>query len=209
LFTFDKQEGRIVGLIIKINIVVFFLWYLLYLYDPFFMETHFLVSWNGVKSGHLWTLVTSVFSHNLFFHLFINMYLFYGFGKVLEEVLGSVRFLKIYLGSGFVGSLGHCFVSAFILHRPDLQALGASGAISGVLVFFALMFPKEKVYLLGLIPLPAFWAIVMYVALDFWGLMSQVQGSGMPIGYGAHLGGALAGATSFFYYRSQLRFDSG
>lgn len=195
-------------MIIRLNIFVFFLWYLLYMVNPYFMETHFLVSWNGLKAGHLWTLITSVFSHNLFFHLFINMYLFYGFGKVLEDVLGPERFLNLYLISGILGSVGHCFVSAVFLNRPDLQALGASGAISGILVFFALLFPKEKVYLLGLIPLPAFWAIVMYVTLDFWGLLSQVHGNGMPIGYGAHLGGALAGATFFFYYRTKLKFFS-
>jgi membrane associated rhomboid family serine protease len=179
--------------IIKANVLVFFLWYLLYMFDPTFMAENFLVSWNGLKAGYFWTILTSVFSHNLLFHLFINMYFFYGFGKAIELTIGSKKFLYLYLFSGIVGSLGHCLVSVFVLHRPETQALGASGAIAGVLVFFALKFPHEKVYLLGLLPLPAYWGLLLFVGIDLWGLVEQSRGSLIPIGYGAHLGGALSG----------------
>lgn len=188
--------------IVKTNVVVYFLWYLFLLIDPSFMVQNFLVSWSGLLEGRFWTIITSVFSHNAFFHIFINMYFFYGFGKAIETSIGSKKFLTLYLFSGILGSLAHCFVSALILHEPELEALGASGAISGVLVFFALKYPDERVYLLGLIPLPAFSAIFFFIALDVVGFISQAQGSQIPIGYGAHLGGALGGFLYYFHLAS-------
>jgi membrane associated rhomboid family serine protease len=70
------------------------------------------------------------------------------------------------------------------------------------------MFPREKVYLLGLFPLPAFWAIFLFVGLDLWGLLAQTEGGQLPIGHGAHLGGALAGGFFYLNYRSHFKFFS-
>ena len=191
------NDTPVLNSIIKVNVIIFFLWYLLFMVDPTFMAKNFLVSWDGLLEGRFWTLLTSVFSHNLLFHLFINMYFFYGFGKAIELTIGSKKFLTLYLMSGIIASLGHCFVSVMVLHHPETQALGASGAIAGVLVFFALKFPHERVYLLGLLPLPAYSALILFIGIDLWGLVGQSQGSLTPIGYGAHLGGALSG---FLYY---------
>jgi membrane associated rhomboid family serine protease len=193
----------VVNWIIKTNILVFILWYLFLIVDPIFMAQNFLVSWSGVLDGRVWTVVTSVFSHNLLFHLFINMYFFYGFGRSIETSIGSRRFFNLYMLSGIAGSFGHCLVSGILLKQTQLSALGASGAISGVLVFFSFMFPREKVYLLGLIPMPAFVGMLLFVGLDLFGLMAQTQGSQLPIGYGAHLGGALFGAVYFFHQKKR------
>lgn len=200
------SDTPVLSWIIKTNIAIFLTWYLFFMIDPAFMATNFLVSWNGIMKGHFWTILTSVFSHNLLFHLFINMFFFYGFGRAIELTIGSQKFLKLYLLSGIIGSLGHCLVSAWLLDRPETKALGASGAIAGVLVFFALKFPRERVYLLGLIPLPAYWAIFLFVGLDLIGLMAQTQGSEAPIGYGAHLGGALTGFVYYFHLTNQRRY---
>ena len=117
-------------------------------------------------------------------------------------MLGRRRFLAFYLVAGIVASLTHAFVSAWILSEPGLPALGASGAIAGVILVFALMFPKERILLFGIIPIPAIWGAVAAVGLDIWGLVAQARGGGLPIGYGAHLGGA---ATGFIYYFLFLR----
>lgn len=193
----------VVNWIVKTNIFVFLLWYLFIVVDPSFMTQNFLVSWAGILDGRVWTLVTSVFSHNLLFHLFINMYFFYGFGRAIESSIGSRRFFNLYMLSGIAGSLGHCFVSGNLLQQPQLAALGASGAISGVLVFFSFSFPREKVYLLGIIPMPAYVGMLLFVGLDLFGLMAQTQGSQLPIGYGAHLGGASFGAIYFFQFKKK------
>jgi len=165
------------------------------------MTHNFLVSYVHLLNGNFWVLLTSTFSHNLFWHLFLNMYVFFGFGGILESYLGPTRFIKFYLTAGIVGSLIHCIVSAFILGRPEVSALGASGAIAGVILYFSLSFPKEKILLFGLIPIPAIWGAVLLVGLDLWGLVAQSKGGGLPIGHGAHLGGSLVGVIYYFWSR--------
>jgi membrane associated rhomboid family serine protease len=134
----------------------------------------------------------------MLFHLFVNMYVFFGFGAALENILGAKRFLSFYLIAGILGSLGHCLVSSVLLHDPALPALGASGAVAGVIVLFSFLFPKERLLLLGIIPMPAYIGAFLFVGLDIWGLVAQTQGSSLPIGYGAHLGGALFGLIYYF-----------
>lgn len=192
---------NVTSTIVKINISVFILWYLIGIMHPDIMINNFLVSWTALSEGRIWTLLTSVFSHNMLFHILINMLVFYNFGVVVESVLGSKRFLAFYLVAGVTGSLLHCFVSEYILHQPNISALGASGAISGIVLLFSLLFPSEKIYIFGLIPVPAIWAAVAFTGIDVWGLISQTQGSSAPIGYGAHLGGALTGLIYFGFYR--------
>lgn len=187
--------------IIKLNLAVFILWLF---FDPRFMYLNFLVSWHGVLEGRLWTLVTSVFSHNYLFHLFINMFAFYGFGMAVESELGTRRFIFFYLASGVTASLGHCLVSNYLLHQPALPALGASGAVAAVILYFSLRFPRERILLLGLIPLPAISAAFLFIGLDVWGLIAQTQGGQLPIGHGAHLGGAFFGLCYFLKNRTKL-----
>jgi membrane associated rhomboid family serine protease len=85
------------------------------------------------------------------------------------------------------------------MDKPEMPALGASGAISGTVVLFALMFPQAKIFILGILPLPAIWGAVLLVGLDLWGLVSQTAGGDLPIGYGAHLGGAFTGLIYYFF----------
>ena len=196
--------NNVASKIVKINIFVFLLWYSVGAIHPSFMIDHFLVSWSALGDGRIWTLATSIFSHNLLMHILINMLVFYNFGVVMEEVLGSKRFLVFYLSAGLMGSILHCTFSEYILHQPDLAALGASGAVTGVVLLFALLFPAEKIYIFGLIPVPAIWAAIAFTSIDVIGLISQGQGSAAPIGYGAHLGGATAGIIYFIFYRRRI-----
>ena len=166
------------------------------------MMENFLISSSHLQEGRIWTLVTSVFSHNMLFHMMINMFVLRGFGEVMEEIMGSARFLILYLMAGIAGSLGHCFASTILLQSPDLPALGASGAVSGILVTFSLIFPKHIVYIFGLIPIPALVATILFIGIDSWGLIAQTQGSNIPIGFGAHLAGALIG---FIFWMIILR----
>ncbi|PWU20830.1 MAG: hypothetical protein C5B49_03630 [Bdellovibrio sp.] len=200
-------RGIVVQLIIILNILVYILWVFAGDSDSRmqFMMDHFLVSWDLLASGHLWTLLGSVFSHNMFWHLFMNMFVLNSFGTIVELRLGSARFLRFYLLAGIVSSFSHSWVSAWLLHQPDLPALGASGAVSAVILLFSLMYPKEKILLLGLIPLPAMFAAFLFIGLDIWGLSAQAEGGGLPIGHGAHLGGAATGILYFLAFRRGLR----
>lgn len=192
----------IIRAIVLINVFVFLAWSLS-TYQGFvpFMMDHFTVSWMGLLEGRYWTLVTSVFSHSAFLHLFINMYVLYGFGMALKALLGRTQFVLFYLLAGVTGSFMHAVLSLLVTNSPAQPALGASGAIAGIILFFSLSFPKEKLLLLGIIPIRAGWAAVLLVFLDLWGLSAQSHGGGLPIGHGAHLGGAFIGVVYYFFNR--------
>jgi membrane associated rhomboid family serine protease len=192
--------------IILINVAVFLAWGISSTagMESLFMENNFLVSWQGLAEGRYWILLTSVFSHNMLFHLLINMFVLNSFGPIVLQSLGLKRFLQFYLGAGIFSSFCHAAVSAWVLHQPELPALGASGAIAGLILLFSLLYPREKILLLGVIPMPAIWGALAFVALDLWGLFAQANGGGLPIGHGAHLGGALAGFLYYLYIKKNM-----
>lgn len=197
----------LVRLIQLLNLLVFAAWHLLMSdrYGIAFMADNFLVSWSALTEGRPWTLLTSAFSHTSFFHLFINMYVLGGFGSTILSIFGKKRFLWFYLLAGICGSLAHSLVSAFLLHDPELPALGASGAIAGIVLLFSLLFPREKLLLLGFIPLSARWGALVVVGIDLYGLWTQMQGGGLPIGHGAHLGGALVGVIYYLMLKRRAK----
>lgn len=186
----------VVNAILVANVAVFLLWMSAAVPAPAMAE-HFLVSWDHLTAGRLWVLVTAVFSHNLLLHLLVNMIVLTSFGPPLERALGPTRFLTFYLVAGVVGSFAHAAVSSFLIGEPGTPALGASSALAGVLLLFSLAFPRAKVLLFFVIPLPAIVAALAFVAIDVWGLVAQIEGQGLPIGHGAHLGGALVGTVYF------------
>lgn len=188
-----------VPLIIAVNVAVFLLWLNPGWQD--YMIDNFTVSWDGLREGRYWIALTAVFSHNLFIHIFINMFVLQSFGSVIEEALGSFRFLRFYLTAGILSSLCHAAVSAFIIGEPGMRAVGASGAVSGLVLLFSLLFPREKILIFGLIPVPALIGALAFIGLDIWGLVAQAGGGGLPIGHGAHLGGALTGIIYYFMIR--------
>lgn len=193
--------------LVIINILVFAAWQFATSSRAnfYFMAENFLVSWTALVDGRYWTLITSVFSHNAFLHLLFNMMVLDGFGPVVESVLGRKSFLKFYFLAGVLSSFSHAAVSLLLLHNPDLPALGASGAISGIIFLFALFFPTQKILIFGFVPTPAIWGALFFVGIDIWGLVAQAEGGGLPIGHGAHLGGAATGVLYYLYYRNKRK----
>lgn len=199
-----RPRAFLVPVIISLNVVVFLMWNTSFV-SEYFMAENFLISWDNLVLGRYWDLLTSVFSHIAIWHIFVNMYVLFSFGSVLEEILGSKRFLMFYLVAGIVSSFFHAFISAYLLHSPDLPALGASGAIAGVVLVFSLMFPKQKILLFGIVPIPAMWGALAFIGFDLWGLFAQAGGGGLPIGHGAHLGGAFTGILFYFLFIRRFR----
>jgi membrane associated rhomboid family serine protease len=191
--------------IVGINVVVFLAWRLAVEGGgPWaFLAKNFLVSTHRLEQGMLWTLLTAAFSHMELWHLALNMIVLWSFGSILERLLGVRVFTWFYLMAAIFASVSHCMVSSLFLHNDRLAALGASGAVSGVLLAFALMFPRHKILLFAVIPVPALAGALFFVAIDIWGLVAQGRGAGLPIGHGAHLGGALCGAVFYFTYLKQ------
>ena len=191
-----------VSIIIGLNVLVFLAWQAA-VYSPRlgeFMRENFLVSTLHIEHLHVWTLVTAAFSHNELWHLALNMFVLWSFGSVLEHLWGTRVFVLVYLAAAVVASVSHCALSSFIMGRDDIPALGASGAISGLLLAYALHFPRHRILLFGIVPVPALAGVLAFVGLDLWGLIAQGRGGGLPIGHGAHLGGALAGALIYYLY---------
>lgn len=193
------RKSILVPLIILINVGVFLSWGY---YSAAFMMDNFAVSWVAVEQGRYWVLMTSVFSHNLLLHLGINMFVLHSFGQLLERLLGRRQFLSFYLIAGLTGSISHVVTSNYLMNDPSQPAVGASGAIAGLILLFSMLFPREKLLVFGIIPVPAFFGALAFIGIDLWGLMAQAQGGGLPIGHGAHLGGAFAGILYFIYIKS-------
>jgi membrane associated rhomboid family serine protease len=193
----------VIRLIIFLNIVVFCLWQLrdassIPWLTTEFMYTNFLVSWDSLAAGRWWTLIGTVFSHKDFWHVFVNMFVLSNFGGVLVRSMGTARFVKFYFLAGIIASLSHAVVSNLVMGDPSLPALGASGAVAGCVMLFCFMYPREKILIFFVLPLPAFFGALAFIALDIWGLMAQVGGGGLPIGHGAHLGGSFTGLAWYF-----------
>jgi membrane associated rhomboid family serine protease len=199
---YPQYKSWLIRFIIINNVLVFVAWQLALQEGWYpFMVNHFLVSWSAIEQGRWWVVISSTFSHNALFHLLINMFVLNSFGSVMVQALGQNKFIVFYFLAGISGSLAHAYLSAFLLGEPALPALGASGAIAGIILLFSLMFPREKILLLGIIPLAAIWGALVLIGVDLWGLIAQTRGGGLPIGHGAHLGGALIGIIYYLAHR--------
>lgn len=141
-----------------------------------------------------WTFITSMFMHANLTHIFFNMFVLLMFGPVLESRIGSNRFILIYFLAGIVGSIGYMITAP----NPLTPAVGASGAIYGIMGALAVLMPFAMVWVGGFFPMP------MIVAAIFW-TFSEFLGLFVPSGVarGAHLGGLFIGFLFGFYLRKQ------
>ena len=138
---------------------------------------------------YLWQLITYQFLHGGFWHIFMNMFILWMFGVELEQQWGSKRFLAYYLLCGIGAGIANVLISP--LFSQPAPTIGASGAIYGVLLAFALHFPNRLVIVFPLFfPIPARILIFGYIILD---LVLGVTGSGGNVARFAHVGGALFG----------------
>jgi membrane associated rhomboid family serine protease len=141
------------------------------------------------------TLITSMFMHGGWAHLLGNMLFLWVFGDNIENRLGPIRYLIFYLVCGIIASLCHVFVSG---SDSIVPSLGASGAISGVLGGYLLLFPSRRVRVFmgrGITEVPAFVALGIWIVFQIisqMGLLGGDQGGG-GVAYAAHIGGFAAG----------------
>jgi len=142
------------------------------------------------------TLFTSMFMHGGLAHLLGNMLFLWIFGDNIENSMGHVRYLVFYLVTGVLASFGHLATVVALGQDLNVPSLGASGAISGVLGGYLLLFPRRAVRVLILRTITTVPAIV---AIGMWFLFQVVSGIGLlggsetGVAYGAHIGGFVAG----------------
>jgi len=147
---------------------------------------------------NLWTIITNMFVHANFLHLFVNMLSLFFLGSFLERLIGKKRYILIYFISGIVASLFFVFLAGSSMQ--NIPAVGASGAIFGLAGVLALITPKLPVYIMFIpIPIPL-WIGVVGILVIMWAISLL---AGLPIGNTAHLGGLLAGAAYGLFLRTK------
>ncbi len=135
----------------------------------------------------VWQLVTYQFMHGSFSHILFNMFALWMFGMEIENIWGSKKFLVYYLFCGITAGLAQLFIAP--LFSVPAVTIGASGAVFGVMIAFAMLFPDRYIYLYFLIPIKAKYLIGFLFILEiFW-----IGDAGSNVAHLAHLGGALAG----------------
>lgn len=135
-------------------------------------------------------IVTHMFTHGGFSHILFNMFSLWMFGKILENLWGGKRFLLFYLISGIGAAIAHLAVQ--YLMGGNGPAVGASGAVMGILVAFGYLFPNTELFILFIpFPVKAKWVVIGYIAIDLFSGVARFSGDN--IAHFAHLGGALTG----------------
>jgi membrane associated rhomboid family serine protease len=196
-----RRPQTVIGTLILVNVVVF-------LVDGlFFEENHAITNALAVKVGTLtnplywWQFLTYGFAHApppTYWHIVGNMLVLFFLGRDIESRYGAKEFLRLYLAMLVVAGVAWAVVELF--KDPGdpwaVSAVGASGAVTGVVILYALNFPRRTLLLFFVIPMPA-WVVGLLVVISdvFGALNSETQ-----IAYTAHLGGM---AFAFLYFRFQ------
>jgi len=146
--------------------------------------THYLAFVPSAVLVQPWTLVSYMFVHGGFMHLFFNMLALFFFGPPLEARWGSAEFIKYYIICGLGGA---ALSYAFAFHSP---IIGASAAVYGVMLAFAMNWPDAPIYIWAIFPVPAKYLVAIFAVMSF---ISMFGGGGGNIAHAAHLGGFAAG----------------
>lgn len=214
--------------IIIINVLVMIMTSL----NKTFMYSNFALFYPTSPFFHWWQPVTHMFMHGGFWHLFFNMYTLFIFGSVLERVWGTKKFLVFYFVTGLGAALLHTGVqwiqmqslmeqavseSSNVSHfaYEHIQALktvptvGASGAIYGVLMGYAMLYPDAVLSLIfPPVSMKAKWFVLIFAAIE---LLTGITGTGGGIAHFAHLGGLIFGFLLIWYWKKNRslysRFD--
>lgn len=187
----------------------------------------------GYYGFHAFQLITHMFSHSpsTILHIIFNMFMLWMFGRVLENVWGPKRFLFFYIASGLGAAALHLavqyfraeqllehlhnaqFVSALNANDPAVlkefrgalaTAVGASGAIMGIMAAFAYLFPNTELMIIPIpVPIKAKWMVLGYVLIDLFLGIGDVSGD--SVAHFAHLGGAITGFIIVFIWNKTNR----
>ena len=194
--------------IIAINVLMF----IATLVNQNFMIGTFAMFYPASPYFRIWQPLTHMFMHGGFWHIFFNMYTFFFFGTMLERTLGSKKFLWFYFITGFGAVALHMLVQwlqvrvgANVAAIYQTPVLGASGAVYGVLIGYAMLFPNDRMTLLfPPVTLKAKWMMLIFAGIE---LMTGAVGTADGVAHFAHLGGMLFGALLIICWRKTGRLS--
>lgn len=223
-YSYDNRGGRgfmanvptAIKNIIIINVLIMIMTSL----NENFMYETFALFYPTSPFFHWWQPVTHMFMHGGFWHLFFNMYTLYFFGRVLEERWGAKKFLIFYFVTGLGAALVHTgvewlqmnawmsqvaegsFVAQSKIHALKMTpTVGASGAIYGVLMGFAMLYPDARLSLVfPPVTMKAKWFVLIFGGIE---LLTGITGVGGGIAHFAHLGGLIFGYFLIMYWKKK------
>lgn len=205
---FISQIPTVTKNLVAINILMF----IATLINENFMVANFAMFYPASPFFKPWQILTHMFMHGGFWHIFFNMYSLLMFGSILERSLGPKKFLIFYFVTGLGAVALHTGVewmqARVFIANGDVDAyqrllvtttLGASGAIYGVLIGFAMLYPQARLTLIfPPIPMTAKWLVIIFAAIE---LFSGINGIQESVAHFAHLGGMLFGWLLIRWWR--------
>lgn len=215
-----ENTPRVTRNLITVNIIFFVFTLLSQRMGEQTMITNFALFYPASRYFRAWQFVTYMFMHGGFWHILFNMYTLYLFGGVLERMIGEKKFLIFYFACGLAAAALHVGVQAIqasgylasIAEGSGAAAsayaqlkmtptLGASGAVYGVLIGYAMLFPQSRMTLLfPPVTLSAKWMVIVFAAIE---LFTGVTGTAEGVAHFAHLGGMLLGWLLITYWRKR------
>lgn len=207
---FISQIPTVTKNLVAINILMF----IATLVNENFMVANFAMFYPASPFFKPWQILTHMFMHGGFWHIFFNMYSLLMFGSILERSLGTKKYLIFYFVTGLGAAALHTGVEwmqarVFIANAAVdayqqllvTPTLGASGAIYGVLIGFAMLYPQARLTLIfPPIPMTAKWLVIIFAAIE---LFSGINGIQDGVAHFAHLGGMLFGWLLIRWWRKQ------
>jgi membrane associated rhomboid family serine protease len=186
-YFFGGPITRTVKALIIVNVGVYVLQIIFHMLGSNFLEFYFgLVAVRVTRDLMIWQLVTYMFLHGGFFHIFFNMLTLFMFGNDLERFWGTPRFLNYY----FITGIGAGLCSWVVSPNNPIPVIGASGAIYGLLLAYGLTYPNRIVYINFLFPIKVKWLVIIMGAVAFF---SSIGGAESGVANIAHLGGMAVG----------------
>jgi len=199
----EQRQGlpTVIKNVLIINVIVFVAcWLGEARLNSDFMVRNFALFHPLSKYFHWWQPLTYMFMHGGFWHIFVNMYTLVIFGVIVERLIGTRKFLIFYLVCGLCAAAAHVGVAS-LTGSFNTPTVGASGAIYGVLVAYAMLFPDSRMMLIfPPVVLKAKWLVAIFLVIE---IFSGVFGTMDGVAHFAHLGGALAGWLLILYWRRQ------
>ncbi len=171
-----------------------------------FIERWLVLHSDGLFQGHVWKLLTYAFLHDTrdVLHLVLNMFILYMMGRVTVPLVGEREFVWFYCASAIFA--GICSVLFYRFLKIDPGVIGASGAVLAVFTLFALHYPRQRLYLFGVLPVEARWLLAAYVVFDSLPVISALSRGQLGVSgtaHSAHVGGIL---FAWLYFRQNMRF---
>lgn len=216
-----ENTPRVTRNLIIINCIVFIGDYVArrMMHSNIFTE-YFALFYPSSAYFHPWQPLTYMFMHGNFLHIFFNMYTLYMFGGVLERMIGEKKFLLFYILCGLGAAGCHIGVQAlesawYLNAMADgvqnaagnyyaikmIPTVGASGAVYGLIIGYAMMFPDSRLTLLfPPVTLTAKWMVIIFVVIEF---LTGITGTMSLVAHFAHLGGMLIGFLLIFYWKKR------